>query len=97
MHARQVFHCYGNWQYTREEVSKRKEASAWPLGTKFVMLSYTQKITLGHIEVETKKFISKSKSKDRKIEHNPDMAVGTSVNRCNECSNIRDIYGKTLG
>jgi hypothetical protein len=37
----------------RKEVSKREEASAWPLGTTFVML--LQKRTLGYIPVDIKK------------------------------------------
>jgi hypothetical protein len=35
-------------------------------------------------------------SKER-IVHNPDTGVSTSDNRCNECSNIKDIYGEKVG
>jgi hypothetical protein len=73
----------------RKKLPNREEASAWPLGTKFVML---HKRILGHMEVETKKFISKVKQrKDRNRVHRPDPGSGTSDNMCNECSNIRGI------
>jgi hypothetical protein len=41
--------CYQNWRYSRETISKREEASAWPLDTMLVM---PQNTILGHIEVE---------------------------------------------
>jgi hypothetical protein len=47
----------------QEGVSKREEASAWPLGTKFVILS--QKRILGHIKVKTKKSLLVRKAKER--------------------------------
>jgi hypothetical protein len=57
-----------------------------------------QKGILVHIEVETKKFISKARQrKDRNIVHKPDMDAGTSDNRRKECSNIRSIYGEEVG
>jgi hypothetical protein len=47
----------------------------------------SQKLILGHMEVETKMFISKAKQrKDRHTVHSPDTGAGTSDNRCNECS-----------
>jgi hypothetical protein len=45
--------CYQKQRFSREEISKREEASTWSLGTKFVVL--LQKRILGHIEVVTKK------------------------------------------
>jgi hypothetical protein len=39
------------------------------------------------------------KQSEEKIEtvDSPDMRVGISGNRCNECSNIRGIYGEKVG
>jgi hypothetical protein len=53
---------------------------------------------LGHIEVETKKFIGKARQrKDRNAVYNLDMSVGTSDNRYKDCSNIRSICGEKVG
>jgi hypothetical protein len=52
------------------EVSKREEASTWPLGTEFAM---SPKSILGHIRGKIEKLYSSR------------VEVGTSDSKCNEC------------
>jgi hypothetical protein len=66
------------------------------LGNEFVVVSPKRNFRTYQGRDQESLLVKQSKGK-MKLVHNPDMGAGTSDNRCSECSNVRDIYGKKVG
>jgi hypothetical protein len=78
-----------------EEVSKREETSTWTI-SKYQVCDIVTKKNLRTRQDRDQESLLVKQSKER-IVYNPEMNAGTSDNRCNECSDIRGIYGEKVG